>query len=205
MLAPASFLTFGNDQRRPPLPPPQTDIFLGRGVPPHLPPLIFVTRPASRVRWRVGQGHSESCTWLWEDWASEVRTVRGSQHTGQVGPTRLPDGHDEHRAIAEALWRICSAGAGPVSLRSAEACRRDLRGVDGVRTRAHPLHLWTRTPAGGAQVGSTKHASRVERQYREVNVLPRLEDTHKALLRSQSGPMAGACALSCADVFPQAH
>ena len=44
----------------------------------------------------------------------------------------------------------------------------------------------------GAQVGSTKRHLESKRQFREMNVLPRLEDTHKALLRSQSGPMAGA-------------
>ena len=83
-----------------------------------------------------------------------------------------------HRAIED-----LSAGEGQASLRSAEACRRDLRGGDGVRTsilgrsgegtRPPPPPL-DEDPRGWRTRWQHEAACRVERQYREVNVLPRV-------------------------------
>ena len=66
---PASFLTFGkvNDS------PPQTDIFLREGGPPHPPPLIFVSAgppPQTDIFWGGGGGRGSNqnptCATFWE-------------------------------------------------------------------------------------------------------------------------------------------
>ena len=67
-----------------------------------------------------------------------------------------------------------------------------------------PLWLLVRPPPpplddpGGWRTGwQHEAASRVERHFRDTSLMPRMHNTEKALLRSQSGPLSGA-ALSTA-------
>ena len=93
----------------------------------------------------------------------------------------------------------------PVSLVEAEDCRRNLTGVMGFEPPSwSALVAGARPPPpplddpGGWRTGwQHEAASRVERHFRDTSLMPRLNDTEKALLRSQSGPMSGA-ALSTA-------
>ena len=62
--------------------------------------------------------------------------------------------------------------------------------------RAHP-HLHLDDPGGWRTGWQHEAASRVERHFRDTSLMPRLNDTEKTLLRSQSDPMSGA-ALSTA-------
>ena len=83
-------------------------------------------------------------------------------------------------------WRECRRGAG-----SRKGARPPLREPE------------EQEPGGIRRGWQHEAASRVERRYREVEILPRLSDSEKASLRSQSGPGAAAAlsAVPSSDVF----
>ena len=72
----------------------------------------------------------------------------------------------------------------------------------GLRPRPHDPE--DREPGGFQHGWQHEAASRVERHFRDRNLMPRLAEHEMALLRSQSGPYAGM-ALSVAREFPHPH
>ena len=118
--------------------------------------------------------------------------------------------HQRHPDIARVLVDHLEGDAETPYLSAAVACARELEGVEGF----HPPS-WTALALGArppppqeeferdALKGGWQHeaSSRVERQFRERNVLPVLTDGERALLRSQSGSGAGV-ALSTVPCNP---
>ena len=115
-------------------------------------------RPTSAVRSRVA-AH-------WASWADTLPMVR-----------------IRHRAIAESFVEALVTGVGPVSLVEAEDSRRNLTGVMGFEPPSWPaLAAGARPPPpplddpGGWRTGwQHEAASRVERHFRDTNLMPRLK------------------------------
>ena len=117
----------------------------------------------------------------WASWADTLPMVRA-----------------RHPATAASFVEFLTAGVGPVSLMSAEVARRDLFGVMGFAPPswvdlANGARPSPEVEPDGWRTGWQHEASsRVERRFREAELMARFNDTEKALLRSQSGPLAGA-------------
>ena len=118
--------------------------------------------------------------------------------------------HQRHPDIAEVLVNHLEAGGDTPYLSAAVAAARELMGVEGFEPPSwSALALGARPPPPqedfelDALRGGWQHevSARVERQFRERNVLPVLTDGERALLRSQSGSGAGA-ALSTVPCDP---
>ena len=121
----------------------------------------------------------------WASWADSLHMVQ-KRHPGVVGNllTQLegvPVGH---------------------SLTSASAAARSLDGVHGfdipswrslaAGARPPPRDPEDHEPGCPRQGWQHEASSRVEQHFRALDLLPRLTDTEKTMLRSQSGPGAGA-------------
>ena len=136
---------------------------------------------------------------------------RQSAHWASWADT-LPMVRSRHRATAEAFVEVLEKGVGPVSLVAAEDCRRNLTGVMGFEPPSwSSLCGGARPPppplddTSGWRTGwQHEAASRVDRHFRDSILMPRLDETAKALVRSQSGPMSGA-ALSAAPTYLHTH
>ena len=105
-----------------------------------------------------------------------------------------------HRAVADTIVTFLTDGPGPPSLVSAESVRRDLSGVmDFVPPTWLELAHGARPPIPRADSNPSEWstgwqhevASRVEAHHRASVIFPSADERERALLRSQSGPLAG--------------
>ena len=106
-----------------------------------------------------------------------------------------------HPAIAEVIIRALEDGPNSPCLEAVQNAALELDGVEGFEVsewtalagglRPEPREPELHEP-GGQRVGwQHEAASRVERQFRATHILPHLTPTRRAMLRSQSGPVAG--------------
>ena len=103
-----------------------------------------------------------------------------------------------HPAVAEVIIRALQDGPNSPCLEAVQNAALELDGVEGFE-----VPEWTALAGGlrpepelhepGGQRAGWQHeaASRVERQFRATHILPHLTPTRQAMLRSQSGPVAG--------------
>ena len=106
-----------------------------------------------------------------------------------------------HRAVADTMVTSLTDGVGPPSLVSAETARQDLSGVTEFEPPtwlelahgARPLSPPADSDLSDWRTGwQHEAASRVEAHHRASVIFPSADERERALLRSQSGPLAGA-------------
>ena len=150
-----------------------------------------------RVR-RIAGAHCarRSVPAFWASWADSISMIR-----------------ERHPSVANMIIEALESGPHTPTLAAVAESAHGVFGVQGFeppswRELSHGARPPLREPdeyePGGTRRGwQHEAASRVERQHREVEILPRLTDSEKASLRSQSGPGAASAlsAVPSSDVF----
>ena len=154
----------------------------------------IITMPLSIGGMGLRSAHRTSPPAYWASWADSLPMIR-----------------ERHPEVARTIIDRAGRPNPPPSLESAVRVARDLEGVDGFEVPSWEALSLGERPAprepdefepGGERHGwQHEAASRVERQYRE-GLLPRITESEKAQLRSQSGPLAGmTLSVALSNVF----
>ena len=132
---------------------------------------------------------------FWASWADSISVIR-----------------ERHPSDANMIIEALESGPRPPTLAAVAESAHAVFGVQGFEPPsgrelshgARPLREPDDHEPGGMRRGwQLEAASRVERQHREVEILPRLTDSEKASLRSQCGPGAASAlsAVPSSNVF----
>ena len=145
--------------------------------------VICLISPDSLGGWGLRSALRTRQAAYWASWADTLSMVRG-----------------RHRAVADTMVTSLTDGIGPPSFVSAERARRDLSGVmefepptwlEWRMERARHPRPRTRTPSDWRAGWQHEAASRVEAHHRASVIYPGADERERALVRSQSGPLAG--------------
>ena len=152
-----------------------------------------LTLPLGLGGWGLRSARRTRQAAYWASWADTLPIVRG-----------------RHRAVADTMVTSLMDGVGPPSLMSAETARRDLSGVmefapptwselaHGARPPSPPAGL---DPSDWRTGWQHEAASRVEAHDRPNVIFPSADERERALLRFQSGPLAGVPCLNRSTKF----